>query len=72
MKHLKKYLLFLFFIAFTNTYVIAEELENSRIDQLIKKSKNTRKLIEQDQNKQRDPASLKSNTGTTLSSTKKS
>lgn len=43
------------------SYVFADEQANSRVNDLINKSKSTRKAVEKDTNTKRDPASLKSN-----------
>ena len=45
----------------TSTCALAEDFAENRVNELIKKSKITRKAAEQDTKSQRDPASLKSN-----------
>ena len=61
MKNLKKFLFFFISIGFTSTYLFADDKTETRVERLIQKSKNTRDLVEKDQSKNRDPASLRSN-----------
>ena len=59
MNNITRTILFTLFL--TSTYASAQDQTETRVSEIIKKSKNTRAAVKTESNSQRDPASLKSN-----------